>query len=57
MRPPLDTAKFGMFVGVLGLATIVGLAGWVLLITDNFMNVLIALAFILALAFVVRVRK
>jgi len=57
VQPPYDTAKFGMFVGVLGLVVIIGLAGWVLLMTDNLMGVLIALFFVVALAFVVRVKK
>jgi hypothetical protein len=46
-----------MFVGVLGLTVIMGLAGWVLLLTDNLLGALIAIAFVTALTFVVRVKR
>jgi hypothetical protein len=57
MPPPSDDARFGLFVGVLGLTTIIGLTGWVLFMTDNLMGAALAVSFVVALAFVVRVKK
>ena len=57
MPPPLDDARFGLFVGVLGLTTIIGLTGWVLFMTDNLLGAALAVSFVVALAFVVRVKK
>lgn len=57
MQPPFDTAKFGMLVGVLGVVMMIGLAGWTLLITDNLTGALVALLFVTALAFVIRVKR
>ncbi len=57
VQPPFDTARFGMLIGVLGLVVMIGLAGWVLLITDNLMGAVIAILFVVALAVVVRVKR
>ena len=55
--PPTDSARFGMLVGVLGLTIIIGLAGWVLVQTGNLMGALFAILFVVALAFVVRLKR
>ena len=46
-----------MLVGVLGLTIIIGLAGWVLVQTGNLMGALFAILFVVALAFVVRLKR
>jgi hypothetical protein len=56
-RPTLDSARFGMLVGVVGLVVMMGLTAWVLVMSGNLTGVVIAISFVVALAVVVNVRR